>query len=128
MEVSDLNIGAIKEGDTEITIRATFILEGNETVVIDSTAETNLKDEFLLNKNGLLEIHRTYSAGGKSITDSGVENSIIAHHPINFIEKPLISLKLKDLVNLYEKDYEKINEGEKPLKNQNHLLEKSFTK
>ncbi|NLJ14557.1 MAG: ATP-binding protein [Ignavibacteria bacterium] len=28
MEVSDLNIDAIKEGETEITIGATFILEG----------------------------------------------------------------------------------------------------
>ncbi len=126
MEVSDLNIDAIKEGETEITIGATFILEGNETVVIDSTAETNLKDEFLLNKNGLLEIHRTYSAGGKSITASGVKNWIIAHHPINFIEKPLISLKLKDLVKLYEKDYEEINDGEKPLKNSKPPIRKAI--
>src|SRR5690606_12491156 len=126
MEVSDLNIEAIKEGVTEITIGSTFILEGNETVVIDSTAETNLKDEFLLNKDGLLEIHRTYSAVGKSITASGVKNWIIAHHPINFIEKPLISLKIKDLVKLYEKDYEEINDGEKPLKNSKPPIRKAI--
>lgn len=128
VDVSDLNIDAIKSGESEILIGATFALEGNEIIVIDSTAETTLAEEFLLNDSGLLEIHRTFNAGSKSITAGGTKNWIIAKHPKLFADKPLLSLKLKELIKLYTDEYEELEINEKPLKNSKPPIRKAIYK
>ena len=62
-----------------------------ENLVIDSTVETYLIDECLLNKDGLLEIHKTYSDGKLKSTH------IIANHPTNEYLKDLLQLKITAL-------------------------------
>ena len=50
-----------KEGDVEI--RCCFLCDG-ERVVIDDKGETTLKDECVVNSDGLLEIAKRYSGEG----------------------------------------------------------------
>jgi len=60
-------------------------------LIIDATVETNLEEEYLLNKDGNLEIHKIYSNGKLK------ETSILANHPNNPSLKDLLSLKISEL-------------------------------
>lgn len=60
-------------------------------LIIDATVETNLKEEYLLNKDGNLEIHKIYSNSKLK------ETSILANHPNNPNLKDLLSLKISEL-------------------------------
>jgi len=60
-------------------------------LIIDATFETNLNEEYLLNKDGTLEIHKIYSNGKLK------ETSILANHPNNPNLKDLLSLKISEL-------------------------------
>lgn len=57
IEIDDLNIYAEEK---EIEISCLFS-ECNEEVIIDATRKTNLKEEFLLNKDELLEIKKVWN-------------------------------------------------------------------
>ncbi len=48
-----------------------------ESIVIDSTVQTKLVDEYMLNSDGLLEVVKKYKNGGKASV------FIRANHPIN---------------------------------------------
>src|SRR5690625_1430662 len=52
---------------TDITIGCVFSELPNE-IVIDSTARTSLQQEYLLNDEGHLEIHKIYDASKKTIS------------------------------------------------------------
>lgn len=76
IEKEDVNKNSLKGGDTETVLSAVF---GDlpAHVIIDSSAETTLANEFLLNEEGNLEIVKKYSNAGK-------EKVIIrAFHPTN---------------------------------------------
>lgn len=60
---SDLNINDRNNGDTETILTAEFA-DVPDSIVIDSSATTSLKDEYLLNENGNLEIVKRYINGG----------------------------------------------------------------
>ncbi len=60
-------------------------------LIVDTTAETSLNNEMLLNNDGLLEIHKTFGATGVKKID------IIANHPTHVKAKDLLSLKIDDL-------------------------------
>jgi len=60
-------------------------------LIIDATVETNLEEEYLLNKDGNLEIHKIYLNGKLK------ETSILANHPNNPSLKDLLSLKISEL-------------------------------
>ncbi len=60
-------------------------------LIIDATVKTNLKEEYLLNKDGNLEIHKIYSNSKLK------ETSIVANHPNNPNLKDLLSLKISEL-------------------------------
>ena len=56
MDKSDLNKASLANGDTDIVIAVEF-KDIPTSVVVDSTNNTTLQDEYLLNQNGCLEIH-----------------------------------------------------------------------
>ncbi len=62
-------------------------------LIVDSTIPTNLKDEFLLNKDGLLEIHKIYPNG--DIRKEEVY--ILANHPTHESLKDLLTFKISEL-------------------------------
>ena len=60
-------------------------------IIIDATVQTDLKEEYLLNKDGNLEIHKIYLNGKLKGT------SILANQPNNPNLKDLLSLKISEL-------------------------------
>ncbi|WP_026706564.1 ATP-binding protein [Flavobacterium soli] len=86
IEKTDLSVNS---NDDLIEITCLFD-DFREKLVLDSTVETSLKEESLLNQNGLLEIKKTFKIGG-AITKA---TYIIAEHEIH--EKLLYILTLKN--------------------------------
>ncbi len=64
IDKEDINKTAVSEGDNEIIITVEFE-ELPTTIVIDSTNETTLQNEHLLNRNNNLEIIKKYPNAGK---------------------------------------------------------------
>ena len=65
LEKNDVNMDSRSHGDTEISIAVRFT-DLPDRIVIDSTCETTLAQEYLLNPDGLLEIVKRYSNGGSA--------------------------------------------------------------
>jgi len=89
LEREDISKGA---ESNEILIGVAFE-KFPQTLTVDATVPTNLKDEFLLNKDGLLEIHKKYPNG--DIKKEQVY--IVANHPTHESLKDLLTLKISEL-------------------------------
>ncbi|WP_394524187.1 AAA family ATPase (plasmid) [Staphylococcus xylosus] len=89
-EREDLNINA---DDTNIEISCTFA-DLPETVILDTSSETSLKQEFLLNENHELEIKKVFKA---TVSKPKEKVYIVANHPINATYNNLLHLKISDL-------------------------------
>lgn len=76
MDKDDVNKSCLADGDKVTEISVTFD-QFPESIVIDSTNETSLNAEYLLNENGHLEIIKRYSNGGSE------KVFIQANHPTN---------------------------------------------
>lgn len=76
-EANDLNKDAEKLGESVIEISCIFN-DLPEKLVLDSTNETNLENEYLLNENGDLEIKKTFDV---SYNKPKENNFIVCNHP-----------------------------------------------
>ncbi|MDE4016121.1 ATP-binding protein, partial [Glaesserella parasuis] len=76
-EENDLNKDAEKQGN-KIIERSCIFHELPERLVLDSTSETNLQDEYLLNENGDLEIKKTFDVSYSKPKESIF---IVCNHP-----------------------------------------------
>lgn len=91
LDKDDINKQALVSGDNEIIISVSFG-ELPTTIVIDSTNETTLLSEYLLNTNGQLEVIKKYPNAKAS------PNIFIkANHPTNNECKDLLLKKNSDL-------------------------------
>ncbi|WP_456397556.1 ATP-binding protein [Desulfurobacterium sp.] len=89
LERDDINKGA---ESNEILIGVVFE-DFPQRLIVDASVSTNLRDEFLLNRDGLLEIHKIYPDG--NIKKEQVY--IIANHPTHESLKDLLTLKISEL-------------------------------
>jgi putative ATP-dependent endonuclease of the OLD family len=69
-------------------------------IVLDTSAETSLSAEYLLNENGELEIMKEWDCSAKTLKESV---SAVAMHPINDDASDLIMLKNSDLKSRVKK-------------------------
>jgi hypothetical protein len=90
LDKDDVNKQALAEGDTETVISVCFE-ELPTSIVIDSTNETTLQNEYLLNSNSQLEIVKKYSNGGKE------KVFVSANHPTGNNCNDLLLKKNTDL-------------------------------
>ena len=96
VELDDLNVKAKNEGADTFRIGVVFS-EFPEEVTIDATNPTNLKDEFLLNNEGYLEVWKSFRNGKLK------ETSIKCKHPSNDdVLKNLLRTKRDELKNIVE--------------------------
>lgn len=107
IDKNDCNVESVKTGDTETIISVCFS-ELPNSIVIDSNEETTLKDEYMLNSNGCLEIIKKYKNGGKANV------FIKANHPTNSNCSDLLLKKNADLKAIIVKnniacDNQKVN-------------------
>lgn len=96
IDINDLNVRVPADEPKFMEISCCFEVDPREMITLDSSENTAtcLEDEYLLNRDGLLEISKTYDCSNGKV---GKPNArIIARHPTNF-DKALITLKLKDL-------------------------------
>jgi predicted ATP-dependent endonuclease of OLD family len=90
LDKDDVNKQALAEGDTEIVISVCFE-ELPSNIIIDSTNQTTLQAEYLLNSNNQLEIIKRYSNGGKE------KVFVKANHPTSTTCKDLLLKKNTEL-------------------------------
>lgn len=95
IDKDDINKQAASEGDTEITISVCFD-ELPDNIVIDTTNETTLDGEYLINSNNQLEIVKKYPNAGKE------KVFIRANHPTNPQCNELLLKKNTELRTLIE--------------------------
>lgn len=89
IDKNDINIQAAANGETA---KFTIVFSNIPTEIdLDAGAKTNLKDEFLLNQDNLLEIKKDFTSLTKPKT------YIVCNHPSNENANDLHSLKIKDL-------------------------------
>ncbi|MDE8065598.1 ATP-dependent endonuclease [Erysipelothrix rhusiopathiae] len=80
-------------GDEQIEITCIFLPVSN-SISIDTTSETTLEDEFLLNKEGLLEIKKVFKATSAKPKPS---TYIVCNHPSATNYCDLLTLKIAEL-------------------------------
>lgn len=90
LDKDDVNKQALSDGNTETEISVCFE-ELPASIVIDSTNETTLQAEYLLNSSGQLEIVKKYTNGGKE------KVFVRANHPTGNDCKDLLLKKNTDL-------------------------------
>ena len=97
LDKEDINKQGLAEGDKDICIAVVF--EDLPTnLVIDSTNETTLQAEYLLNSDGKLEVIKNYPNAGKE------KVSVKANHPSNPACADLLQKKQKDLQAIVKKN------------------------
>lgn len=90
LEKSDVNVDERKMDNNETVISVCFG-ELPDKIVIDSTVETTLQDEYLLNSDGYLEVVKKYKNGGAG------KVFVRAYHPTNPKCNNLLLAKNTDL-------------------------------
>lgn len=94
IDIDDKNVNC---GETDkIEIACCFDIHNDSEIVIDSCVPINLKDEFLLNEEGFLEVHKVWDCSKKTINTKDLKVYIRANHPIIF-ENPLVTEKISEL-------------------------------
>ena len=83
IDKTDLNVHALRNGDNETVISVCFS-ELPKSIIIDSTVQTTLDSEHMLNSDGFLEVVKKYKSGGKASV------FIRAYHPTNANCKDLL--------------------------------------
>lgn len=97
-DIQDCNIYC---SEKEMTIGACFEVKQDEKIIIDSTNPIDLREEYLLNKEGYLEIYKTWNCSKDKLGANDLKIYINANYPDCF-KKELPTLKNKDLIKLYE--------------------------
>lgn len=94
----------------KIVIGVEFIVDENLEIVIDSTNPTKLRDEYLLNSEGYLEIFKEFTISNDKLSKEKVY--LNTNYPECY-EIPLINLKIKDLQNKLKEQGLKSNNDKK---------------
>lgn len=93
VDKDDINKESALEGNSDIIIGAVFS-DLPASLIIDATNSTTLDDEYLLNKDGKLEIVKKFPNAGKE------KVFVKAHHPTNPNCSDLLLKKISDLKKL----------------------------
>lgn len=96
MELDDL---CVYKTSNEIEISICFEVDINKEYLIE-TVPTSLSKEYLLNKDGLLEICKKWECSNTRLSTPKI--FLKANYPLQFLENPLVGLKNTDLKKLYK--------------------------
>ncbi|MEK4947803.1 ATP-binding protein [Carnobacterium sp. FSL W8-0810] len=106
-DVGDCNVYA---DERKMSITTYFELNNSEVVYMDSSHSTDLRSEYLLNKDGLLEIKKEWNCSGSTLIGSSLKVYINCFYP-SISEKPYILLKRKELQKEIEVIEEDVNKN-----------------
>lgn len=100
LDKDDINVSSKAQGNLDVKVSVVFdSLPDN--VIIDDSNETTLKDEYLLNQDGNLEVVKVFK--NAATTDKGIFVSIKANHPTNAECCDLLCKKQTDLQKIVDK-------------------------
>lgn len=103
IQLDDLNVKAVEK---QIVIGVSFEIDPTKEYLLDSGRKSSLKEEFLLNKKGLLEIRKVWDCT-KNLTAKSLSTYFWADYLSNYTETPLITLtitKLKEISKQFNLD------------------------
>lgn len=100
LDKTDINVDNFSNDLKDIQISATFS-DLPQKVVLDGTNETALDKEYLLNKNGNLEIIKIFKNGDTKV--SSIKVLLNAYHPTHSECNSLLQKKNADLKKIVEK-------------------------
>lgn len=103
IDIDDLNVRCGE--DQEIIIGVSFEIDLSREYTIDSIP-TSLAKEYLLNKEGQLEIINKWDCTKGKLTKSSLKRYINAYYPKELANEPLPCLKNSALKKYYEDSYE----------------------
>lgn len=95
IEKDDLNKQAEKDGENEISISVIFS-NFPDQIDLDAGNKTTFENEYLLNKDGFLEIKKVYKNG------KNADIFLVAYHPTCEKGKDLLLKKLKELKKIVD--------------------------
>lgn len=98
IDINDRNVH-VKD---DISISMVFEVDDKKEYLIDTDVKTNLKDEYLLNKQGDLEIVKKWDCSKEKLTASSLKTYIKAFYPKELSQKPLPIMKIEDLRKFLE--------------------------
>jgi putative ATP-dependent endonuclease of the OLD family len=98
IEIEDLKVGA----SPQMSISVVFQVDPNKEYLIDTDNKTSLKDEYLLNEDGLLEIRKEWDCSKGKLTATSLDIFIKAEYPKTFKKNPLPTLKIDELKKILE--------------------------
>ena len=98
----DIDDCHVHTNERSMSIQVSFLPE--EKLYTIDTIPTDLNKEFLLDKNKLLSIKKTWDCSKEKITATSLKTYIVAYYPTGF-DTPLIVEKIADL-NKLMKNYE----------------------
>ncbi len=105
IDISDYSVFA---NNDSMSIGCVFEIEKDKEYIID-TIPTNLENEYLLNKDGFLEIHQIWDCSKGKLTASSLKVELTANYPKEF-ENPLSTLKITQLKKILVDNYsDKLN-------------------
>lgn len=93
VDILDCNVYA---SNKSMTIGCVFEIEEDKKYIID-TIPTNLKKEYLLNKNGFLEIQQTWDCSKEKLSASSLKINLLANYPKSLSKKPIANQKIEQL-------------------------------
>ncbi|MGH4121711.1 MAG: ATP-binding protein [Clostridium sp.] len=113
IDIDDLNV-CCGDDNKQVKVICCFENIDNKEILVDTTNLTNLKEEYLYNEEGLLEIAKVWNCSKTKIGASDLKIYLISNYPVIF-DKPLIILKIQELRKKLDEikaeitDYEEIN-------------------
>ncbi len=108
IDFSDYSVYA---SDDIMIIGCVFDIEKGKEYVID-TIPTDLEKEYLLNEDGLLEIHLTWDCSKGKLTAASLKVNLIANYPKSLSARPVATQKIDQLKKTLDKYSDKLNINE----------------
>ncbi|HGK7537512.1 TPA: ATP-binding protein [Klebsiella pneumoniae] len=99
IDINDCNVHC---QNRQMSIQLSFTPDKTSYTI--DTVPTNIKDEYLLDKNGWITIKKTWGCSNNKLTAASLKTTMISDYPDNF-STPLVNLKITDLRKLLSEDY-----------------------
>ncbi|WP_079523836.1 ATP-binding protein [Solibacillus isronensis] len=121
-EIIDCNIYSPEK---YFEISCIFEIEKERPIYLDTTHSTTFADEFLLNKDGNLEIIKKWNCSNTSLTAKSLSVSLKANYP-KISEEPFILLKKPELQKKLSSYKDRLLNYEDVNKNTNSIMRKAL--
>lgn len=120
---ADINDCNVYCEDKTMSIQLSFIPDKTSYTI--DTIPTDIKNEFLLDINGLLTIKKTWDCSNDKLSSTSLKTSLISNYPKNF-PVPLVTLKITELRRLLTDNYSSILDVDAVKKNTSSEIRKAI--